>query len=141
MKTILVSLLAVCSTFWLTGCANLDTMGPGAADRVLTGVVTTPSGGAELPPDAEVTIRVVDLSSGEGRGEVLGEDTILNPGRMPVAFRVEYRAEDAVLMRSVNVEARVAVGGKLRYMTMGGHPVTLGNVNDSHVVVVAPTNR
>lgn len=134
-------LIGVAGLWLLAGCGHLDSAPPGAADRVLSGVVTTNNGGGELPPGTEVSVRIVDLSRGEGRGEVLAEDTITNPGRMPVAFRLEYRAEDVVLMRSVNVEARVAVGGRLRYTTTGGHPITLSNVNDSHVVLVELANR
>lgn len=136
MKANFLSFVALASGLLFTGCKHLDTSATASPDRVLTGVVTNNTGGGELPPDTEVTIRVVDLSRGESRGEVLGEETIMNPGRMPVSFRLEYRAEDAVLMRSVNVEARISVGGKLRYMTIAGHPITLGNVNSSHVVVV-----
>ncbi|HWL17019.1 MAG TPA: YbaY family lipoprotein [Opitutus sp.] len=140
MKALLFFLAASVALF-AAGCANLDSFAPGPADRVLTGVITNNTGGGELPPNTEVTIRVVDLSRGEGRGEVLGEETIMNPARMPVSFRVEYTAEDQLLMRSVNVEARIAVGGRLRYTTVQGHPVTLANVNDSHVVVVEAANR
>jgi uncharacterized lipoprotein YbaY len=132
-------LLLVLLNAMLAGCAHLDTSAPGADDRVLTGVVTSGAGGGALPPDSEVTIRIVDLSGADGRGETLGEATIENPGAMPVAFRIEYRAEDATLMRDVNVEARISVGGRLSYMSMGGHPITLSNVNDSHVIQVMPT--
>ncbi len=121
------------------GCEHLDTGMTGPADRVLAGTVTTRTGGGPLPSGSEVTIRIVDLAANGGRGETLAEETITNPTAMPVAFRIEYRAEDGVLMRDVNVEARIAVGGRLRYMTMGGHPITLGNANDAHVLQVEPT--
>lgn len=136
MKTFL---LFLSMTAMLAGCAHLDTSTLGSEDRVLTGVVTSGSGAGALPPDSEVTIRIVDLAGADGRGETLGEATIENPGSMPVAFRIEYRAKDATLMRDVNVEARISVGGRLSYMSTGGHPITLGNVNDSHVIQVVPT--
>lgn len=136
---ILALFLTVSLGLLLGGCAHLDTSMTSPADRVLAGTVTTRTGGGPLPADSEVTIRIVDLAANDGRGETLAEETIGNPGAMPVAFRIEYRAEDAVLIRDVNVEARIAVGGRLRYKTMGGHPITLGNVNDTHVLQVEPT--
>lgn len=118
------------------GCGHLDMTPPGSADRVLNAMVTNNTE-SELPPDTEVMVRVVDLSRGESRGEVLAEETVKNPGRMPVAVRVEYRADDATLRRSVNVEARVSVGGRLRYMTTSAHPITPGNADDTHVIEVS----
>jgi uncharacterized lipoprotein YbaY len=137
MKVSLLALLAVCVAVFAAGCEHLASMAPGPDDRVLSGVVTTKTGGGPLPPGSEVEVRLVDVSRGESRGEVLGEATIKDATSMPVPFRIEYRAGDVVLMRSgLNVEARVSVGGRLRYTTTTGHPVTLSNVNDSHVVEV-----
>lgn len=139
MKALLFAGFAVLS-LCVAGCGHLDLTPPGPVDRVLNAVVTNNTQG-ELPSDTEVTVRVIDLSAGQGRGEVLGEETVMNPGRMPVSVRVEFRAEDLLLRRSVNVEARVAVGGRLRYMTTSAHPVTLGNVNDTHFIEVAAVGK
>lgn len=131
----LIGLLGIGLAAMVAGCAHLDTTPPASAERVLTGIVSNGTN-APLPSNSEVTVRIVDLSRGEGRGEVLGEQTILNPGSMPVMFRIEYVAEDAVLRRSVNVEARVSVGGRLRYTTTTAHPVTMGNLSETHVLDV-----
>ncbi len=137
MKVLSLAACSVLVALFSAGCEHLNTMAPGAGDRVLTGVVTTKTGGGPLPPGSDVEVRLVDLSRGEARGEVLGEATIEDATALPVPFRIEYRAEDVVLMRSgLNVEARVSVGGRLRYTTTTGHPVTLSNVTDSHVVEV-----
>jgi putative lipoprotein len=130
-------LLALSALWFLTGCSHLDLAGPSTADRVLTGVVTArvPE---DLPANAELIVRVVDLTKGEARAEVLGEQTIKNPGSMPVAFRIEYRAEDAQLRTTVDVDARISVGHRLLFMTTSRHPVTLGNVNDAHTIEVEP---
>ena len=134
MKTIFFALLSLPLSLFLGGCAHLDTKPPASAERVLSGVVD--HAGEDLPDGAEVTVRVLDLSRGVERGEVLGEVTIPHVTKLPVSFRVEYRAEDAQLMRTVNVEARISVGGQLRYTTTTGHPITLGNVGDAHIVSV-----
>ena len=134
MKSLALAVFSVSLGWLFSGCAHLDTTPPSSADRVLSGVVD--HAGEDLPPGSEVLVRVMDLSRGEGRGEVLGETTIANPGKMPVPFSIEYRAEDAQLLRTINVEARVSIGGKLHYTTMTAHPLTVGNVKDSHVISV-----
>lgn len=137
MKSFLFPALALALVLSVAGCGHLDLMAPGNADRVLTGVVTyAPE--EPLPADAEVLVRVVDLSRGEEKPEVLGEETIKGPLMTPVPIRVEYRAEDAQLLRRVNVEVRISVGRTLRYMTTRGHPITLGNVADAHTIEVDP---
>lgn len=135
MKTFLFALAAV-AAFFSGGCSHVDPMAPGGADRVLTGHVTNHSGGGALPANSEVWIQVVDRGRGMSRGEVLGETTILNPSRMPVPFRIEFRAEDAVLRGTVEVEARISVDGRLRYITKAAHPVTLTNVGETHMIAV-----
>lgn len=135
MKKMRFPAVLVASLAVLAGaCSHLDMSPPSSFDRVLTGVVD--HAGEDLPSGSEVVVRIVDDSAGVSRPEVLGEATIKNAAKMPVGFRIEYRAEDAQLMRSVNVEARVSIGGRLRFTTTTGHPITLGNVNDAQVISV-----
>ena len=137
MKTLtFLGALAGCALL-AGGCGHLDTSAAGAADRVLTGEVNY-DGTAQLPDDAVVTVRIVDNSNPVAPMSMLGETTITHPGPGPVPFRIEYRAEDEVLMHQVNVEARIAFGGKLRFFSLNGHPLTLGNCQDTHVVHVEP---
>ncbi len=141
MKTI-AAVLGVMAGLLGSGCEHLDTTVPGLGDRVLTGVVTNATGGGPLPDDTEVWIQVVDRGDGVQRTEVLGEATITNPGRLPVPFQIEFRAEDPVLRGSVEVEARISVRGRLTYMTKTAHPVTLANVGrEMTVMVEVPAER
>lgn len=119
----------------LTACKQLNLSAPSSAERVLTGTVATQSGG-ELPRDAEVTIQIVDLSRGANQTEILGEQTVKSPAAWPVPFRIEFQADDALLLRGVGLDARVSVAGKLQYTTRTAHPVTLTNVSEPHVVNV-----
>ena len=119
----------------VAGCGHLDLTPPGDADRVLTGWVMCESADPP-PPGSVVVVRVLDLSAGDDRAEVLGEQTIKNPGSWPIAFRVEYRAEDAVLRRRVDAEARIAVGRRLYYASETAHPITLGNAGEPHTIPV-----
>ena len=118
-----------------SGCGHLDVTTPTSDDRVLNGMINY-NLEAALPPDAVITVRVVDISNPDLPMNVLGETTIEHPGTPPVAFRVEYHATDAQLMHQVVVDARISFGGKLRFHSVGGHPVTLGNFTDTHVVQV-----
>ena len=69
---------------------------------------------------------------------VLGEQTIRNPGQAPVAYRIEYTATDEQLRRGLNIEARVAFGGRVRFSNRNGFAITLLNVSDPHAIVVNP---
>ena len=92
MKTIAM-VMGVLAGLLVSGCEHLDTTTSGFGDRTLAGVVTTASGGGPLPEGSEVWIQVVDRGDGVQRAEVLGEETIKDPARMPVPFRIEFRAE------------------------------------------------
>jgi uncharacterized lipoprotein YbaY len=130
-------LLAALAVAACAGCGQLDLTPEGDPARVLKGEVDWGDTEA-LPADATVTVRVVDASRIGMPPDVLGSQTIHNPGVAPVVFRVEYRAEDDVLRRGLNVEVRVAWGGKVRYFNLNGHAVTLGNAADTHRITVNP---
>jgi len=127
--------IAALGTLALSGCGHLDTTPEGDPARVLTGSVDL-GAAAALPPDAVVTVRVVEPQRGGAPLRVLGSQTISRPGASPVAFRVEYLAEDELLRHGLSVEARVSWGGRVRYYNMNGYAVTLGNAADPHRVVV-----
>ena len=129
--------MAAAAALALAGCGHLELSPEGDPARVLPGQVVL-SEPAELPADAVITVRVVDASNSGMPPEVLGSQTIKNPGIAPIGFRIEYRAEDEVLRRGLNVEARVSVGGKVRYYNLNRYVVTLGNAADPHRIYVNP---
>ena len=91
-----------------------------------------------LPPDAVITVRVEDASVSGMPPDVLGSQTIHAPVSAPIGFSVEYRAEDELLRRGLNIEARVSFGGKVRYYNLNRYVVTLGNASDPHRIYVNP---
>jgi uncharacterized lipoprotein YbaY len=121
----------------LCGCGQLDLAPEGDPGRVVTGQIDL-SDGRALPPDSVVTVRVVDGPTAGMPPDVLGAQTLPNPGSTPVQFRVVYRAEDAVLRRGLNIEARVSIAGKVRYATMNHYALNLGNAGDPHRITVSP---
>jgi len=46
---------------------------------------------------------------------------------------------DDLLRQGLNVEARIAYGGKVRYYNLNKYAVTLGNAADAHRIAVVPT--
>ena len=129
--------MAAAAALALAGCGHLELSPEGDPSRVLTGQVEL--GAPEpLPADAVITVRVVDASNPGMPPEVLGSQTIKNPGAAPIAFRVEYRAEDEVLRRGLNIEARVSIGGRVRYYNLSRYVVTLGNASDPHRIYANP---
>jgi len=131
------SLFAALAVLAAAGCAQLDLTPEGDPSRVLRGSVDW-GDPAPLPADATVTVRVVDASKIGMPPDVLGSQTIKNPGASPVEFQVEYRADDELMRRGLNAEVRVSWGGKVRYYNMNGHAVTLGNAVDAHRITVNP---
>jgi uncharacterized lipoprotein YbaY len=127
-------LFAAAALAVFAGCGmEFSPAAQGDPARVLTGEVDIPDVSA-LPTDASVTVRVVDTSVMPPA--VLGAQTIANPGSAPVNFRVEYRAEDDVLIRGLNIEVRVSYGGKVQYYNRNRYAVSLGSATDSHRITV-----
>jgi uncharacterized lipoprotein YbaY len=133
----LYGFLAVAAALGIAGCGQLDVTPEGDPSRVLTGQVEI-DGSSALPADAVVTVRVVDASAVGMPPQVIGAQTINSPGSAPVAFRVLYRADDELLRKGLNVEARVSFGGKVRYYNLNRYAVTLGNAADPHRITVNP---
>jgi uncharacterized lipoprotein YbaY len=129
--------LAAVAVLSLAGCGQLDLTPEGDPSRVLNGTVEW-GDSSPLPADATVTVRIVDATVVGMPPQVLGSQTVKNPGSAPVEFQVVYRAEDDLLRHGLNVEARVSWGGKVRYFNMNGHAVTLGNAADVHRLTLNP---
>lgn len=144
------------SVLALSGCGSLDVGQATNPDRVLNGVVNV---GAPLPAGAEITVRlvappatveaprpagaelpVVARPTLQNLERVLAEQTqTLTAGTSdPVPFRLSYYAEDAVLRRGLSLEARVAVGGHLRFRTINAHVVTLNSSFNRQELALQP---
>ena len=136
------------------GCQQLDLAKEGDPQRTLSGTVNL-RGEVLFPPDTEVVVRVVETATTErprglaatdvplgDRGgidkkeRVLGEQIIKAPGVQPVAFQVDYRADDTMLRHGLNVDVRISSGGKVRYRSLDAHVVTLGSAPFPHTVWV-----
>jgi len=154
---VLICVVSLMSAVLTVGCGHIEIKPEGNPDRVVTGTVNFRVPTA-LPADAVVTVRLLSVSTGGapsdpmgvgtsattiagGPPDVLGEQTIKNPGNPPIPFKIEYRAEDALLRLGLNLEARVSVGGKLRFYSVNSYAVTFSNATDPHEIWVDPTGR
>jgi uncharacterized lipoprotein YbaY len=122
------------------GCANLDIKPEGDVNRVLTGTVNY-SADEPLPPGAVLTVRLLDPSDPSAPPMVVGEQTIRDPGASPVAFRIEYSASDTLLQHGLNVEARIAVNGRLQFYNVNSYAVTLSHATEPQAVWINPAGR
>ncbi|MES1167447.1 MAG: YbaY family lipoprotein [Pseudomonadota bacterium] len=124
----------------LAGCDHIDIRPEGDSQRVLTGTVNFHVDEA-LPPDTVVLVRLVDTSNPGGAPMQLGEQTIKNPPNPPVPFRIEYQADDALLRHGLRIEARVSIGGKVRFYNVNGYALTLAKAADPQEVWVNPAGK
>jgi uncharacterized lipoprotein YbaY len=139
MKTTSIAcVLLFLGLFFGSGCAYMDVSPVGDGDRVMTGKVTYEPANA-VPDGAILSIRIVDNSNLATGPVLLGQQRIPISGPPPFEFRAEYRAEDALLRRGVNVEAKVLVNGKLRYTNLMAHVVTLYRSTDAQQIMLQAT--
>ena len=152
-------LAAIVALLFGAGCGSLDLAPGGDSNRVLNGTVNVGTG---LPAGAEVAVRIIATSAANEPARSAGNDVpvmtrpatpvvervlgehaqVLKAGTAePVSFRIEYTADDAMLRRGLNVEARVSFGGKLRYRTVNAHVVTLASSAYRQEVAVQPVAR
>jgi hypothetical protein len=145
------------------GCSHLDFAAPGDPDRVLVGTVSYTG---KIPDDAEVLVRVVDPNPPPANAnsltppgqmpllnqpvtatmaanatigpQELGVQIIRHPGASPLPYRVEYRAEDEVLRRGLNIEVRISYDGRVHMFNSNQYSVTLSDVKDPHPVEADP---
>jgi uncharacterized lipoprotein YbaY len=134
-------IVATIAALAFAGCGQLDLTPEGDPARVLAGRVEL-SDGALLPAGAAITVRVVDAFITGMPPQALGSQTIHSPGGGgPIEFRVEYRAEDELLRRGLNVEVRISYGGRVRYFNRNQYAVNLGNAVEVHRISVNPAEH
>jgi uncharacterized lipoprotein YbaY len=153
---------AVLGALLLAGCGHLSMDTAGNPDRVLNGMVLFSDNNVVLPPGTELRVTVVDqtppnpavvdaatsttmptfnrqnVAAAAPGPEVLGEQTIRDPGTPPVPFRVEYTADDDRLRHGLAIQVRVSYGGSVRFFNATQYAVTLGDVTDLHQISVEP---
>ena len=158
MKTRIFPLTAALGILVLSaGCGHLDVAPESSPNRVLNGTLTT---GVALPAGAEIMVRMVARTGaepvrpaggdlpvasrpGQATERILGEhvQTLAAAAGEPVPFRIEYEADDAMVRRGLNLEARVFYGGRVRFRTVNAHVVTLSSAPYRQDLTVQAVDR
>jgi putative lipoprotein len=84
-----------------------------------------------MPPDAQIIVRVCDVSRADAAAVVLGEQVIDQPGNVPVAFAVAVPGDRIDPRGTLTVAARIVVGGALRWVSDTHLPVVTRGAPDT----------
>ena len=131
-------------TFVLTAAVVLGTAGcrskSSAADYrgpVIFGTVMYKARIA-LPPDAVLTMRLLDVTRRDAPAVVLTEKSVSGPGQPPLAFELPYPLEAIRPDRRTVLEARIEVAGRTRFYSATAHAVTTESVMQPQEIWVEP---
>jgi hypothetical protein len=158
MKPQFLSALIVFGALLLVaGCGHVDLTAEGSRSRLLRGTLQL---GQTLPAGAEVLVRVIAPPGGgpavpvvtgspmarptpAGNDQILGEflQTLTVPATDGMPFQIEFAAEDALLRRGVNLEARVYFNGRVRFRTVNAHVVTANSVHFPQTLPLQAVDR
>jgi putative lipoprotein len=133
--SLLLSALVVFACF--TSCTKKapSTSPSGPAMSKITGTITYVQKSA-LPPDALVEVQLLDVSRQDVAGDVVGEQTIVSPGQVPIRFSVEYDPAKIIPDHTYAIQARILSGGKLLFVNSTKYNViTNGNPTKVEVIV------
>jgi putative lipoprotein len=77
-----------------------------------------------LPEEAVVTVQLRDVSLADAPAKVLDEQTIENPGQVPIPFEVQYDQSEIDERHTYTIYARIEDGqGNLMFTTTQSYPV------------------
>ena len=143
----MTGLIAVLFTFALTlgacvGDPGLPSSGTGVqsvgiADAAVTGTVTYRARLA-LTDGARLIVELRDVSLADAAAPLIANQTIENPGQVPISFRVEYASSDIKRRNTYSVSARIIESdGRLAFTNDTAYEViTRGNPRKVDMLLV-----
>ena len=103
----------------------------------VTGTVSYPGGGA-LPPGAELTVRLEDVSRADAPSVTIAERVIANPGQSPIRFEIGYDPADIDDRFDYAIQATITRGDTLLFINdMVYSVLTWGYPNSVDMVLVS----
>lgn len=111
----------------------------GPRDSSIRGTVTYRQRIA-LPPNSEITVRLVD--SADPDGTPVAENSFSSGNRnVPIPFELSYAQRDINRQRNYEMQAEIRSEGRLRFRTPAGQPITLrGNQTANVELVLEPAS-
>ncbi len=89
-----------------------------------------------LPPDAVVHVTLADVSLQDAPAQEISEQTITEPGQVPIPFELIYDPEGIDPAHTYAIQARITAGEELLFInTTAHHVITRGNPTAIEVVV------
>ena len=103
----------------------------------VTGTIAYP-GSAALPPGAELTVRLEDVSRADAPSVTIAERVIVNPGQSPIRFEVGYDPADIDDRFDYSIQATITQGDTLLFINdMVYSVLTWGYPNSVDMVLVS----
>ena len=103
----------------------------------VTGTVSYP-GSAALPPGAELTVRLEDVSRADAPSVTIAERVIANPGQSPIRFEIGYDPADIDDRFDYSIQATITHGDALLFINDTVYSVlTWGYPNSVDMVLVS----
>jgi putative lipoprotein len=123
-RMIRTTLVAAAATSVLLGaCATRTTPDSEVSMSYVTGTVTYRERIA-LPPDATIRVQLVDVSRADAPSVMLGEQVFQAQGRQPpFSFSIPYDPAGIDPRMTYAVQARIEIGGALRFVSDQRYPV------------------
>lgn len=108
--------------------------GPGRGSGVISGTVTYLQRIA-LPPNSEVTVRLMD--SAEPEGTPVAETTFaVTTRQVPLPFELRYEQRDISRQKEYELQAEIRTEGTVRFRTERGQPVSLRGAPTANIALV-----
>ena len=103
----------------------------------VTGTIAYP-GSAALPPGAELTVRLEDVSRADAPSVTIAERVIANPGQSPIRFEIGYDPADIDDRFDYSIQATITHGDTLLFINDTVYSVlTWGYPNSVDMVLVS----
>ncbi|OEF25664.1 YbaY family lipoprotein [Vibrio rumoiensis] len=71
-----------------------------------------------LPDDAVISVTLEDVSIADKAADIIATDSFITGGKqVPFAFKLDYNANQIIPNHTYAIRAKIAVNGKLRFIT------------------------
>ena len=107
------------------------------ASASVTGTVSY-EGASDLPPGAELRVRLEDVSRADAPSVLIAEQAITNLGQPPIPFEIRYDPADIDARFDYAILATITLGDTLLFINDTAHLVlTRGNPNSVDMVLAS----